>query len=276
VEEAYSDECKGAGPGSEPVRCSHTEQMIVAASRECADGAFVFVGTGLPLVACMLAQRTCASNMTIVMESGVVGPTFEHLPISVADPRVAVQCSTISGMAEVFGSVALRGYCTIGMLGGAQCDRYGNLNSTRVGDTRLAGSGGATAIAAYADSIVAMLPHEPRRFPEQCAYLSSVAGARGGRGSIEHRWRHGLYRGGRLTVITTLGILRSSEDGELSLAAIYPGVDERMVYQNTGWPLRRSEEFHVMEPPADETLDTLRHVIDPSGIYLNRGSRTQR
>lgn len=276
MREADSDKCRHPGPGSEPVLCSQTEHMIVAASRECRDGAFVFVGTGLPLVACMLAQRTCAPNMAIVMESGVVGPTIEHLPISVADPRVALQCTTISSMAEAFGSIALRGYCTIGMLGGAECDRYGNLNSTSVGGARLAGSGGATAIAAYADSIIAILPHERRRFPEQCGYLTSAAGARGAPGSAEHRWRRGLYRGGRLTVITTLGILRSDEDGELSLAAIYPGVDERAAYQNTAWPLRRSDAFHVMKPPTDETLNILRRVIDPSGIYLNRGARPLR
>src|SRR3989441_4062381 len=133
------------------------ELLAVAAAREVPDGAFVFAGTGLPLLASMLAQFTVAPNMTLIMEAGIVGPKVEHLPISVSDPRGCLKGSTVSNMADTFGTTALRGYCTVGMLGGAECDMYGNLNSTIIGGywpggvsgtghgphVRFAGSGGA-------------------------------------------------------------------------------------------------------------------------------------
>ncbi len=109
------------------------ELLAVAAAREVTDGAFVFAGTGLPLLASMLAQYTVAPNMTLIMEAGIVGPKVEHLPISVSDPRGCLKGSMVSNMADTFGTTALRGYCTVGMLGGAECDMYGNLNSTIIG-----------------------------------------------------------------------------------------------------------------------------------------------
>ena len=109
------------------------ELLAVASAREVPDGAFVFAGTGLPLLASMLAQHTVAPNMTLIMEAGIVGPKVEHLPISVSDPRGCLKGSMVSNMADTFGTTALRGYCTVGMLGGAECDMYGNLNSTIIG-----------------------------------------------------------------------------------------------------------------------------------------------
>src|SRR5258707_9068271 len=92
-----------------------------AFSPACPDRAFVFAGTGLPLLASMLAQHTVAPNMTLIMEAGIVGPKVEHLPISVSDPRGCLKGSMVSNMADTFGTTALRGYCTVGMLGGAEC-----------------------------------------------------------------------------------------------------------------------------------------------------------
>src|SRR5258708_10149242 len=106
------------------------ELLAVAAAREVPDGAFVFAGTGLPLLASMLAQFTVAPNMTLIMEAGIVVPKVEHLPISVSDPRGCLKGSMVSNMADTFGTPALRGYCTIGMLGGAEGAMYGNLNPT--------------------------------------------------------------------------------------------------------------------------------------------------
>src|SRR5260370_25840250 len=110
------------------------ELLAVGAAREVPDGAFVVAGAGLALLASMLAQFTVARNMTLIMEAGIVGPHVEHLPISVSDPRGCLQASMVSNMADTFGTTALRGYCTVGMLGGAECDMYGNLNSTIIGD----------------------------------------------------------------------------------------------------------------------------------------------
>lgn len=261
---------------------SRTEYMVIATARETPDGAFLFVGTGLPMAGCMMAQHTYAPNSVVVMESGVVGPNIRHLPISVADARVSFHCTMTGSMSEVFGSVASRGYCTAGILGGAECDRYGNINSMFVGGdeerprVRLAGSGGANPIASLADFVIVMMLHERRRFPERCSHLTSPAGARGRPGSGEERWRFGLYRGGSTVVITNLGILRTDMNGtgELLLDAIYPAVDEAEVYENTGWALRRSPDFHVMDPPTCAELKILRCLVDPTQIYLRRRSKT--
>jgi glutaconate CoA-transferase subunit B len=189
-------------------------------------------------------------------------------------------------MSDTFGAIAMRGYCTVGILGGAECDRYGNLNATaiegyrpayvsRTGKgprVRLAGSGGANSIASLADFVIAMMVHEKRRFPERCEYLTSVAATRGKIGSEAHRWKYGLYRGNRMVVLSHLCILRTDVqgDGELLLDAIYPGVDERYIYDNTSWKLRKSPTFHVMEAPTYEELKILRYVVDPTRIYLDR------
>ena len=260
--------------------------MAVAAARECPDGAFLFAGTGLPLIGCMMAQHTYAPNAVIVMEAGVVGAKIKHVPISVSDPRACYQCTTLSDMVDTFGTMAMRGYCTAGILGGAECDKYGNLNSTSIGGyrparvsgtgrgpaVRLAGSGGANPIASLADFVIAMMVHEKRRFPERCEYLTSPTAARGEVGSREHRWSYGLYRGKRVVVLSSLCILRTDVDGtgQLVLDAIYPGVDEQRIYDNTGWDLRKSPDFHVMASPTYEELKVLRYIVDPTRIYLGR------
>jgi glutaconate CoA-transferase, subunit B len=288
-DEKYEDYCALMELSPDPGYCSLSECMAIAAGRESPDGAFLFAGTGLPMVGCMFAQHTYAPNAVVVMESGVVGPRIEHLPISVSDPRSSHQCTTLGNMADAFGAVAMRGYCTVGLLGGAECDRYGNLNSTSIGyrrsrirddgqsRVRLAGSGGANSIASFADFVIAMMDHEKRRFPEHCDYLTSPGGARGRPGSGEHRWRYGLFRGKHMVVLTTLGILRTEdESGELLLDAVYPGVAERDVYDNTGWPLRKSPSFRVMEPVTYEELKVLRYVVDPTRFYLERATRRLR
>lgn len=265
------------------------ELLAVAAAREVPDGAFVFAGTGLPLLASMLAQYTAAPNMTLIMEAGIVGPRVEHLPISVSDPRGCLHSSMVSNMADTFGTTALRGYCTVGMLGGAECDMYGNLNSTIIGgywpagvsesgkgpDVRFAGSGGANNIASFADKILVTMVQEARRFPERVEYLTSVAGQRGPRDKAESRWDYGLVRGGELVVISDLCIMRNNpETGVLELDAVFPGVNVEDVVNNTGWKLDTSKA-RVLEPPTEEELKVVRMLVDPSRIYLGRKSKRE-
>jgi glutaconate CoA-transferase, subunit B len=265
------------------------ELQAVASAREVPDGAFVFAGTGLPLLASMLAQFTVAPNMTLIMEAGIVGPHLEHLPISVSDPRGCLKASMVSNMADTFGTTALRGYCTIGMLGGAECDMYGNLNSTIIGGywsggvsgsghgphVRFAGSGGANNIASFADKILAVIVQEERRFPERVEYITSVAGQRGPREKGESRWDYGLGRGGELVVITDLCIMRSNpETGLLALDTVFPGISIDDVVTNTGWSLDTSKA-RQMDPPTEDELRALRMLVDPSRIYLGRKSKRE-
>src|SRR5712692_9242700 len=265
------------------------ELLAVASAREVPDGAFVFAGTGLPLLASMLAQFTVAPNMTLIMAACIVGPKVEHLPISVSDPRGCLKGSMVSNMADTFGTTALRGYCTVGMLGGAEFDMYGNLNSTIIGGywpggvsgtghgpaVRFAGSGGANNIASFADKVLVVMVQEERRFPERVEYVTSVAGWRGAREQHESRWDYGLGRGGELVMISDLCIMRSNpETGILELDTVFPGITVDEVVSNTGWTLNTSKAKEL-PPPTEEELKALRMLVDPSRIYLGRKTKRE-
>ena len=262
--------------------CTYMEMLAIAVSHEIEDGAFAFVGTGLPLLAAGLAQRTHAKNMTIILEAGTVGPNIEHLPLSVADPRAAYQASTLSSLVDAFGTIAARGYCTIGVLGAAECDMYGNLNSTAMGsywpagvsedgkgpEVRFTGSGGANSIASLADKIVAMMVHEKRRFPHRVQYLTTPAGMRGGKG--ETRFDYGLFRGGDVVVISDLCKMRPDpETGILYASELFLGSTGEKIKESTSWDIDVSRAFNSKEPNPEE-LEILRMKVDPSRLYLGR------
>jgi glutaconate CoA-transferase, subunit B len=261
------------------------ELLAVAAKREIPDGGFAFVGTGLPLLSAMLAQLTTAPNMTMILEAGTVGPTIKHLPVSVADPRAAYQATVLATVADAFGTFASRGYCSLGVLGAAECDKFGNLNSTAVGgylpagvsptgrgpQTRLTGSGGANNIAALADKIIVSIVHEKRRLVERVEYLTAACGRRGPQG--ETRFDYGLFRGGDMVVISDLGVLRpNNETGILQLDLYFPGVSPEFIRDNTGWPLN-IDKAREMKPPTLEELRVLRLLVDPDRLFLGRKSK---
>ncbi|MGI6605371.1 MAG: hypothetical protein GX062_08490 [Firmicutes bacterium] len=264
------------------------ELLAVAVAREIPDQSFAFVGTGLPLLAATLAQKTTSPNLTVILEAGTVGPEIADLPISVADPRAAYKATTLSSLADAFGTIAARGFCTVGVLGAAECDQYGNLNSTAIGGywpagvsetgagprVRLTGSGGANSIASLADKIIVMMVHEKRRFPKHVGYLTTVAGRRGPAG--ESRYDYGLFRGGDLKVITDLCTLRPDpESGILVLDEIYPGISAEEVLANTGWDLDISQA-RPFAPPTKEELKVLRLEVDPHRFYLGRTSKRKK
>jgi len=274
-----------AKTGLDADRSTFMELQAVATAREIPDGSCAFVGTGLPLLAATLAQRTSSPNTMIILEAGTVDPQIQHLPVSVADPRASFMASTLSTLADAFGTIACRGYCTVGVLGAAECDMYGNLNSTAVGGywpaavsetgagpkTRLTGSGGANNIASLADRIIVMMVHEKRRFPRQVEYLTSPCGCRGPKD--KERQDYGIFRGGEVCVISDLGILRNDPDtGILYLSETFPGVAPETIKENTGWDIdiSRSKPFPA---PTPMELEKLRMEIDPSRLYLGRTSK---
>jgi len=261
---------------------SYLEGLTVAVAREMPEGSFAFVGTGLPLLAAGLAQRTHAPNMTIILEAGAVGPNIRHIPVSVADPRAAYKAATLSTMVDAFGTIACRGFCTIGVLGAAECDMYGNLNSTsldgyfsggvsgtgRGPGTRFTGSGGANDIASIADKTIAMMVHEKRRFPKRVEYLTTPAGMRGPKG--ENRFDCGFFRGGDCVVISDLCKMRPDpESGVLYAAEIFSGVVPEDIQKNTGWEIDISRLTPLREPTCEE-LRILRMEVDPDRHYLDR------
>jgi glutaconate CoA-transferase subunit B len=275
--------------GVDPEKYTTMELLCIAAARQTYDYSFIFAGTGLPMIGCMMAQHTYAPNALIIMEAGILDPKLIEVPISVSEARGGYMCSTLSNMADTFGTFAQRGFCTFGMLGGAECDKYGNLNSTAMGGyysksarddgktgpaVRFAGSGGANNIASYADMGLAMMVQEKRRFPEVNEYVTSVTGTRGPLGTTEDRYSNGLFRGAGTTIVSDLCIFRSSpETGELEMSEIYPGVDEALVIENVSWELKKAKDFKPFAAPNHEEIKIARMVCDPNRIYLGRKTK---
>jgi glutaconate CoA-transferase, subunit B len=246
-----------------------SELMTVNSARMLRDGDTVFVGVGLPNLACNLARRTHAPNLLMIYEAGVVGARPARLPLSIGDPTLVSGSSLVCSMYDIFTLYLQRGNVDVGFLGGAQIDRFGNINATVIGDydhpkVRLPGSGGSMEMAAWANRCYIMTPHQKRRFPAKVDFATSV-GFLSGR---TEREAAGVRGGGPQAVVTNLGILVPDESGELVLSSLHPGVTIDQVCQNTGWPLKALENLTVTEPPTAEELRILREELDPDYIYL--------
>jgi len=248
---------------------SSSEMMVVAASRLLRDGDVVFVGIGQPNLACNLARRTHAPNLNMIYEAGVIGARPSRLPLSIGDPCLVSGAASICSMYDIFACYLQNGKIDVGFLGGAQIDRFGNVNATVIGPyakpkVRLPGSGGAAEIAAWANRVYFITPHQARRFPEKCDFVTS-AGFLSGRAEREAK---GLRGGGPHEVVTDLGILTPDESGELILTALHPGATVEQAIKNTGWKLKVADNLKTTEPPTDEELRLLREELDPTGSYL--------
>ncbi len=247
-----------------------SEMMATVAARELRDGEVVFVGIGLPNLACNLARATHAPKLLLIYESGAVGAEPERLPVSIGDPSLVTGSLMVCGMADVFQCLLQNGRIEVGFLGGAQIDRYGNINTTVVGDyehpkVRLPGSGGAAEIAIHARRTVVISRLNKRAFPEAVDFLTSP----GHRMKGQTRRELGMPGAGPVRVVTDKGILDADEaTGELVLSALYPGVTADEVRDGIGWPLRTRDTLGTVEPPADRDLHLLRDVLDPRGLYL--------
>src|SRR5688572_1350188 len=218
---------------------SPSEMMVVAAARELRDGEVVFVGIGLPNLACNLARLTHAPNLVMIYESGAVGARPERLPLSIGDPALVPGSLMICGMADVFQLLLQNGRIEVGFLGGAQVDRYGNINTTVVGDyahpkVRLLGSGGAPEIAIHAKRTLVIARLDKRALPERVDFITSPGHrARGGARSEPN-----MPGAGPVRVITDRATLSANpETGELELAALYPGASVEDVQSGVGWEL---------------------------------------
>jgi glutaconate CoA-transferase subunit B len=245
------------------------ELMTINSARLLRDSDSVFVGVGLPNLACNLARRTHAPNLLMIYEAGVIGARPARLPLSIGDPTLVSGAASVCSMYDIFTLYLQRGNVDVGFLGGAQIDRFGNINATTIGGdyrhpkVRLPGSGGSQEIAAWANRCYIITPHQKRRFPEKVDFTTSAGYAEGRRG------QPGCVRGGGpQAVVTDLGILAPDSSGELVLTALHPGATVDQARANTGWPLRVAPELAFTEPPTDEELRILRSELDPEGIYL--------
>ncbi len=248
---------------------SAAELMTVNAARLLKDGDVVFVGVGLPNLACNLARRTHAPGLLMIYEAGVIGAQPARLPLSIGDPTLVSGAAAVCSMYDIFTLYLQRGNVDVGFLGGAQIDRYGNINATVIGDyhhpkVRLPGSGGSKEIAAWADRCYVMTPHQKRRFPERVDFCTS-----GGFLGVRAERQAAHLRGtGPQAVVTNLGILEPDECGELTLTALHPGATVEQARANTGWELKVASDLHRTQPPSAQELLILRTELDPTGIYL--------
>jgi glutaconate CoA-transferase subunit B len=248
---------------------SPAELMIAAAAREIRDGEVVFVGMRLPLLAFALAKRTHAPDAIGLFENGVIRETpSRELLYTMGDPpniegaRMCCRMTTVMGLLQ-------RGDVDLGFLGGAEVDRYGNINTSYVGDpahpaVKLPGSGGAGDIASLAKRFVVIIDHDARRLPERVSYVTSPGNGTGG----DWRTHVGLPRGGPSAIITTMAVLRfDSCSGEAYLATAHPGIGPEDIRAKTGWDLRIDAASET-PPPTDLELGIIRDC-DPTGFWLD-------
>ena len=219
--------------------------MAVEAARRLGDGDVCFVGIGLPSLAANLARATHAPSCVLIYESGTIGSKPAELPLSIGDGELAETADAVVSVPEMFAYWLQGGHIDVGFLSAAQIDRWGNLNSTVIGDyaspkVRLPGGGGAPEIATSAQKVVVMLRQTPRAFVERLDFLTSS----GDRVAL---------------VVTDLGILEPDpESRELALTFTHPGVEVEQVREATGWELRVADDLGETAPPAEEELTRLR------------------
>ncbi|GIW05932.1 MAG: 3-oxoadipate--succinyl-CoA transferase subunit B [Dehalococcoidia bacterium] len=250
---------------------TRAEMMVVAAARELRDRDVVFVGVGIPTLATILAKRTHAPNLWLLTESGIVGAMPTRLPLSIADPCLVTGTQAIVSTVELFSLYLQRGWIDVGFLGGAQVDRFGNINSTVIGPyekpaVRFPGSGGACEIASLSKRTMIIMPQGKRRFVEKLDFLTTPGYLTGG----DARQRAGLLGGGPSVVVTDLGLFRFDPvTKEMYLATVHRGVTVDQVRENTGWDLRVAEDLQVTPDPSEEELRVVRE-LDPTAHFLSR------
>jgi glutaconate CoA-transferase subunit B len=253
---------------TEAQRYTASELLAILSARQLKDGQVVFAGIGVPLLAATLAQRTRCPALTILFEGGVIGAFVEpgKLPPSTNDQRCTKRANMVLGSADVL-LLLQRGYVDVGFMGGAQIDKFGNLNSSFIGDpvhpkTRLPGSGGGNDISSLTNMIVAM-KHEKRRFVENVDFITSPGFVRGG----TSRRDCGLPTGGTWRVITELAVFGFDDrTRRIKVLELNPGVTREEVQDNTGFMLDFDEKLHVTSPPTHHELEALR-VLDPDRLF---------
>jgi glutaconate CoA-transferase, subunit B len=242
--------------------------LAVMASRLLRDGQIVFAGVGVPLLAATLAQRLHAPHLTILFEGGTIGPFIVpgELPPSTNEQRCTRRANMVLPITDVL-LLLQRGYVDVGFMGGAQIDKWGNLNSSFIGDAehpkiRLPGSGGGNDISSLTDMIVAM-KHEKRRFVEKVDFITSPGWLAGGATRAER----GLPQGGMWRVVTDLAVMGfDAETREMKVLALNPGVSREQVADNTGFKLAFAAELETLEPPQQRELDLI-NELDPARLY---------
>jgi glutaconate CoA-transferase subunit B len=250
------------------------ELMVCVAARQLEDGKTAVIGTGMPLAAAMLAQKTTAPNLILMFEAGSIAPILEKLPISVADSFTQTNAILLESMNEVM-EFCQRGYIDYTFLGGAQIDMYGNINSSIIGTdyyhpkVRLPGPGGANDLASFCWKTLVITPHDKRRFVNKVDFITTP-GYLTGPGARE---RAGLPpESGPYKVISTLALMEyDNETKRMRVESMHPGVTKEEIIANTGFELLFTEPLSTTPGPTNEELSILREYVDPRGLIIGKG-----
>jgi acyl CoA:acetate/3-ketoacid CoA transferase alpha subunit/acyl CoA:acetate/3-ketoacid CoA transferase beta subunit len=250
---------------------SSTELLACVAARMLKDNKSVFVGTGLPMIAAMLAQRTQAPNLLLFFEAGGIGPEMPVLPISVGDSRTFYSAVAASSMHDSM-AMAQAGYIDYGFLGGAQIDRYGNLNTTVIGPyehptVRLPGSGGANDVGTLCHQTIILMRQDKHRFLEKIDFLTTPGYLSG----FDSRETAGLPTGsGPYRVISQLGVYGfDSKSKQMTLLSLHPGVTVEQITENSGFTIHIPKHISMTTPPSQKELTILKK-IDPAGMVIGK------
>jgi acyl CoA:acetate/3-ketoacid CoA transferase beta subunit len=249
------------------------ELMICVAARQLEDSRTAVIGTGMPLAAAMLAQKTTAPHLIIMFEAGSAAPELVKLPVSVADSYTQTRAILHSSMDEIM-QTCQRGLVDYTFLGGAQIDMYGNINTTMIGmdyehpRIRLPGSGGANDLASYCWKTLVITPHDKRRFVSQLDFLTTP-GYLTGPGAREEA---GLPPGsGPYKVISTLALMGyDSLTKRMRVESLHPGVTKQDVMDNTGFEMLFTDSFSATPEPTEDELRILREEVDPEGLIIGK------
>ncbi len=246
------------------------EIMVTRAAKELRNGEVVFVGIGLPNLACNLARRLQAPDLILIYESGAVGAVPSRLPLSIGDPCLVTDSISVCSMVEAFYYYLQGGMIDVGFLGGAQVDRFGNINSTVIGEyqhpkVRLPGSGGACEISIHSKKIIIVLKQNKKTMPEKIDFVTSPGFIDENNQRIEYE----MPGKGPVLVITDLGVYTFSKNThEMVLSELHPGVSFDMVKENTGWDVKVADILGTTAAPTNEELKIIREDLDPDKIYL--------
>ncbi len=246
-----------------------SEMMIVAAARALAGVRTVFVGVGLPNIACNLARRTVAPDLELIYEAGVFGARPSRLPLSIGDPTLVSGSLCAMSMAELFSYYLQGGRIEVGFLGGAQVDRFGNLNTTVISayekpKVRLPGSGGACEIAIHAHRLFYIMRLSRRAFVERLDFLTSPGFLDGN----DRRRELAMPGGGPQLLVTDKALFDFNTPGrEMRLVSLHPGVHTDEVRSEIGWPICMADDVGQTPPPNEMELECVRHELDPAGMY---------
>src|ERR1700719_9446 len=238
------------------------EMMTVAAARALSGDDICFVGIGLPSAACNLARLTHAPGITLIYESGTIRTRPNVLPLSIGDPELCETALTTVSVPEMFQYWLQGGRISIGFLGGAQLDRFGNINSSVIGSyehpkVRLPGGGGAPEIASLCGQTYVVMSQTRRSFVERVDFITSFGYGTGG----DHRQRLGIRTRGPTLVVTDLCLLRPDpQTKELVVTSIHQNVTREDIAQHTGWPIRFAETLEHTPPPTGTELMVLRDL----------------